>query len=129
MGALQSFANQTYQRDTAIRALSPASLSVVSVISFLAIMYMVHRMFYQRQKSVEVRATLTEQQAAAIYRKKISFMQSVSNQSASTRAKRIRQECAAIGAQYRVSSKAVHDVWNRKTWVSATSHLWHSEQI
>jgi hypothetical protein len=121
MGALQSLVNHG---DTAATAMAQVILSVICI---LVVTYIGNRIVNPRQRLV--RATLTEKQAVEIYRRKITFMQSISVPHGSARSKTIKKECAAISSRYRVTSKAVLDVWNRKTWVSATSHLWHNEEI
>jgi hypothetical protein len=126
MGASQSFAESLIDQDD-YAAMNLASASVC-ILCFLIIICLARRIFLPAGRTVELSPTLSEEQAVAIYRKKVSFMQSIGEQSRSTRARLIKQEVAAISSQYRVSPKAVLDVWNRKTWVSATSRLWQAEQ-
>jgi hypothetical protein len=37
--------------------------------------------------------------------------------------------CVLLAARYGVSSKTIRDIWNRKTWASATKHLFDQEQV
>ena len=122
-----SFSSRMGASQSLFTSHSQGTIALVSIACIFAIVYVGHRIFFSNRKSAELRSTLTEQQALAIYRRKIAFMPSISALSGSIRSTRIKQECAAIGSQYRVSSRAVLDVWKRKTWVSATSHLWHNE--
>ena len=78
-------------------------------------------------KSKEVRRALADEQAVEIYNRKIAFMQSLDATSRRERTKQMKDECAALGVRYRVSPKTIMDVWNRKTMVVATSHLWDVE--
>ncbi len=71
--------------------------------------------------------TITEQQAIEIYKQKLEFMKSIRTESGRTRTARMKSKCAELGSQYRVSPKTIWDVWNRKTWVVATSDLWAGE--
>jgi len=36
---------------------------------------------------------------------------------------------ARVAATYKITPKAVRDVWNRKTWIVATKHLWTCKQV
>ena len=38
-----------------------------------------------------------------------------------------RGKSSAIAVRYGVSSRAIRDIWNRKTWSYATQHLWSLE--
>ena len=40
----------------------------------------------------------------------------------------MRGKSGPVAAQYGVSSRAIRDIWNRKTWADATEHLWHLER-
>jgi hypothetical protein len=73
--------------------------------------------------------SITAQQAVEIYKLKLEFMSSIASGSEPKRSKdaRIKREHALVGARYHISAKSVSDIWNRKTWVVATSHLWSAE--
>jgi hypothetical protein len=34
-----------------------------------------------------------------------------------------------VSAKYGVSAKTVRDIWNRRTWIDATSFLWSIESL
>ncbi len=70
---------------------------------------------------------LTEQQAIEIYKQKLEFLKSIRAESGRTRTARMKSKCAELGSRYRVSPKTIWDVWNRKTWVIATSSMWEGE--
>ena len=65
---------------------------------------------------------LTADQAADIYMLKISVANSLG--SLKTANQSIRGKSNAIAARYKVSSRTIRDIWNRKTWSYATQHLW-----
>jgi hypothetical protein len=37
--------------------------------------------------------------------------------------------CVLLAAKYKVSSKTIRDIWNRKTWVCATEQLFDQQQV
>jgi hypothetical protein len=74
-----------------------------------------------------VQKALTEQQAIEIYKQKLEFMKSIGEKSGQIRLARIKSKCAELGVYYCVSPRKIWDVWNRKTWVVATSSLWAGE--
>ena len=73
---------------------------------------------------------LCEAQVVEIYKLKIE-MCLTSNSSSKLEdgaaGQKIRGRSISIAAQFRVSSRAIRDIWNRKTWAYATQHLWHLE--
>ena len=56
---------------------------------------------------------LTEAAAEEIYRAKLSHH---------------RPDTAGLASKFGVSTKAIRDVWRRRTWKSATMHLWAPEE-
>ena len=70
------------------------------------------------------RKSLTQEDAVEIYKHKLHFMQASTETSRQARAKFIKSESVALAIRYRVSPQAIRDIWKRKTWVAATSHLW-----
>ncbi len=98
---------------------------IVSLIILVAISKCSHHINLSN-RSPEHRI-ITEQQAIEIYKRKLEFMKSIRTESGRTRTARIKNKCVELGRQYRVSPKTIWDVWNRKTWVVATSSLWAGE--
>ena len=78
-------------------------------------------------RSNELRGRLTAEDAVEIYRRKLILLNSNNSESPQTRRIKQRNERATLANKYHVSSKAIMDVWNHKTWVQATSHLWEPE--
>ena len=68
------------------------------------------------------RYTLDVNQARAIYR--LMFLASTSSSALDAQV----SSSVLIAAQYGVSSKTVRDIWNRKTWISATAQLDEQER-
>ncbi len=95
------------------------------LIILVVISKLTHRTHLQT-RSPEHRI-LTQQQAIEIYKQKLDFMKSVRTESGRTRTARIKSKCVELGSQYHVSPKTIWDVWNRKTWVVATSSMWAGE--
>ena len=60
--------------------------------------------------------------AREIYGLKVLASNSASVQDPQGRPEEI-SNCTLLAAKYGVSSKTIRDIWNRKTWVSATDHL------
>ena len=75
---------------------------------------------------------LTEQQAIDIYRFKI-----LSNKSSNTYASNdltqnsnisLTAESVALANMYGITSRAIRDIWGRRSWQYATCHLWPQEE-
>ena len=98
-----------------------------SVLTFLIIFAMHCRIRKSEGSAASQGTALTETEAVEIYTRKLNLMQSVRTESRQNRNIRIKNEYARIAIQYRVSPKTVMDIWNHKTWIMATSHLWESE--
>ncbi len=103
----------------------------VSVLALCVAVYCIWRRklypFARAISPILSTAPITRQKAVEIYEWKLKFVPSINNQPKRSRNARIKNEYAVVGAQYQVSAKTVSDIWNRKTWVMATSHLWSSE--
>jgi hypothetical protein len=105
---------------------SIASAGVVVFIMLACVVLMRWNRKLSKQ-STDVHRKLTTQQACDIYKRKIDFLKSIRTASRRERSMEIKNECAALGVRYRVSPRTILDVWNRKTMVIATSHLWDAE--
>ena len=64
------------------------------------------------------RVVLSQQQSIEIFQLKYSHGYS-SQHTASTK----------LSRDYNVSPKAIRDIWNGRSWLSATSHLWNKEEL
>lgn len=100
------------------------------LLGFLLIFLIVS---YSRQKSnvaessISLRANLSESEAVAIYQRKLDLMNTFSSEPRRLMLINLKNESVALAKAYRVSPKTITDVWNRKTWIIATSHLWEPE--
>ena len=65
---------------------------------------------------------LTGEQAVEIYKKKMSVATEINVPL------RKQSQSRLVAQNYGVSPKTVRDIWNRKTWVSATQHLLTAEE-
>ena len=73
---------------------------------------------------------LCEAQVVEIYKLKIETCLTSNSSSKledGAAGQKIRGRSISIAAQFGVSSRAIRDIWNRKTWAYATQHLWHLE--
>ena len=71
---------------------------------------------------------LNSKLAAEIYEKKISLILPDSFESCLTDSRsKMRGMSAKLCRRYGVSAKTVRDIWNRRTWTSATRHLWNDD--
>jgi hypothetical protein len=70
------------------------------------------------------RVVLNSSLAIEIYRHKIDLMKPMTFSGCleSSNA-RIRGESTKLAKRYSVSAKTIRDIWNRKSWASATAHL------
>ena len=98
------------------------------VLSFLFIFRVIRLPAYLVGNTSDRTGNITRQQACKIYERKLIFMRSISSLPSQARAIRIKKEQDALASRYRIPTKAVEDIWNRKTWVLATAHLWSDEQ-
>ena len=70
---------------------------------------------------------INKQQACKIYERKLTFMQTISSLPNQAKAIQIKKEQDVLARRYGIRAKAIEDIWNRKTWVMATAHLWTNE--
>jgi hypothetical protein len=71
------------------------------------------------------RIVLNESLAVEIYQYKLAFSAPSSPVSCfQSLERRIRGQSARVSSEFGVSPKTIRDVWNHKTWVHATNHLW-----
>jgi hypothetical protein len=74
-------------------------------------------------------AVLSDKQAIEIYRCKLrlrtpdSFKSSLQSVEA-----RSKGQSAQIASRFGVSPKTIRDIWNRRTWVHTTEHMWCEEE-
>ena len=102
-------------------------LSVVLLISFGLACAAKYLIFTNRsEKPFQLRSSLSEEEAVEIYLRKLAFVSTTSTETRQAKRMRRKSEYAVLADKYRVSPRTIMDVWNRKTWVQATSHLWES---
>ena len=71
---------------------------------------------------------LCQGQAVEIYKLKISIMADLSSRlEAGNAGQWMRGKSIPVAVQYGVTSRAIRDIWNRKTWAYASKHLWAEE--
>ena len=71
------------------------------------------------------RVILSNELAADIYRHKLDVISPNSFESCFRPAcSKMRGESAKLAKKFGVSAKAVRDIWNHKSWIKATNHLW-----
>ena len=80
-----------------------------------------------RNQTRSQRCVLFVSQAREIYKFKFLASTSLSTLDAQGQHEEISY-CTLLAAKYGVSSKTIRDIWNRKTWVSATDHLFDQKQ-
>jgi hypothetical protein len=71
---------------------------------------------------------LTEHDAVAIYRMKISLQQRIGmDPSSRNQLVSLWGQSGPVAKLFGVSSRTVKYIWNRQTWAHATNHLWGDE--
>lgn len=71
------------------------------------------------------RVILNSELAADIYLHKLNVMAPTSFESCLRPARiRMRGKSSKLAKKYGVSAKTVRDIWNHKSWIKATNHLW-----
>ncbi len=75
---------------------------------------------------IQAKCILTADQAREIYR--LKFLASTSVSSPDLVGQEISNS-VLLAARYGVSSKTIRDIWNRKTWINATTELCNQEQF
>ena len=73
---------------------------------------------------------LTEQQAIEIYRTKIVLMETIQSDKTLKNAHSTcsSSERADLAKLYGVTSRAIRDIWGRRSWQYATRHLWPQDK-
>ena len=73
---------------------------------------------------------LMEYQAVEIYRRKISSYASARSyeDKSSLNVCLLRRESESLSKRYKITIRAIQDIWNRRSWAYATNHLWAQEQ-
>ena len=75
---------------------------------------------------------LTEQQAADIYLFKVLWQQPahavVCQEAGGMGARSLAAHSQKLSKQYGVSTRAIRDIWGRRSWQYATYHLWAQEE-
>ncbi len=100
---------------------------VVVLAVCVAAYFLWRRSAYLLTRSTVIPRPITRQQAVEIYERKLAFTATISNEPKRSKNAKIRNEYAVLGDRYNISARAVSDIWNRKTWVVATSYLWSLE--
>lgn len=71
---------------------------------------------------------LRQEQAAEIYAHKIAALQPGTFKASLLPAEvKLRGKSMQLAKWYGVSAKTIRDIWNRRSWVKATKHLWETE--
>lgn len=71
---------------------------------------------------------LSERQVVAIYMAKLALrVQSREDDPDTNFAQKVKGQSSRFAAMYRVTSRAIRDIWNRQSWAYATRHLWNLE--
>ena len=72
---------------------------------------------------------LTDQLAFEIYKCKLDLLTPRTFKSSlENRNERTRGQSPLVGKAFGVSAKTIRDIWNRRTWATATSCLWELER-
>ncbi len=71
------------------------------------------------------RVILTACDAENIYKEKLLIANSNPNTLTRTSSKTLRGQSVSVSTRFDVSPKTIRDIWNRRTWLRATCHLWH----
>jgi hypothetical protein len=73
------------------------------------------------------RVILNASLAAEIYKEKLALLAPTSFESCLKDTRFfVKGKSAKLSAKYGVSAKTIRDIWNGRTWTSATSSLWRS---
>jgi hypothetical protein len=73
------------------------------------------------------RVILNRSLAAEIYKEKLALEAPTSFESCLRDMRvKIKGKSVQVSAKYGVSAKTIRDIWNGRTWTSATSALWSS---
>ena len=75
----------------------------------------------------ELRNFMEEEEAVAVYLRKLAFKQLNSAEPGPAQKINRKNEFIWLANEFHVSPKAIMDVWNHKTRVQATSHLWEAD--
>ena len=71
------------------------------------------------------RALLTEQQAVEIYK----YRRATDHSQSDSYYSHLVGKSSDVAVKYNISPKAVRDIWNRRTWIQETRHLWAADEI
>jgi hypothetical protein len=76
-------------------------------------------------KSTKPRVILNGRLAAQIYAEKLALIAPTTFESCLKDLRvKIKGKSAKVATKYGVSAKTIRDIWNRRTWTTATSVLW-----
>ena len=79
----------------------------------------------EEKRKGEKRIILSSELAQEIYRYKVDFVpSSFKSCLQASLGRTLRGESGKVAKKYGVSPKTVRDIWNHKSWVNATEHLW-----
>lgn len=74
---------------------------------------------------VRSRVVLNAAAATEIYQYKIAIITPNSFKACMQKAEiKMKGHSTHLARKYGVSSKTIRDIWNRKSWIGATAHLW-----
>ena len=122
---LQIFALlETSRNNAALLVLSLAIILLFLLLSSIPGRFLHLRKDYRSDR----RMKFTQDQASEIYERKLLFLRSVVSKSRKSRAKMMKLECKSLSSIYGIDWRVVRDIWTRKSWVLATSHLWKQEE-
>ena len=74
-------------------------------------------------KRVHPRSLLSEKDAIEIYQYRKAAVNSSAMRDACLHGK-----SSAVAEKYKISPKTVRDIWNRRTWIQETRHLWSEDE-
>jgi hypothetical protein len=74
------------------------------------------------------RVVLSKEAAIEIYKHKLALTVPTSFKSCiESSEESLKGQSTLLAKVYRVSAKTIRDIWNKRSWTVATSHLWRSE--
>ncbi len=74
------------------------------------------------------RVLLNKESAIEIYKHKLSLIAPTSFKSCVEKSEiKVKGQSSKLAQKYGVSAKTIRDIWNKRSWASATCHLWRKE--
>ena len=115
--------------------LTPQELGSVAVVASKNIVHRLHKCLNRPGpglivKMSRARVILNSELAVDIYQHKLELMAPKCFKSCiQSPIVKTRGESIKLAVKYGVSAKAIRDIWNHKSWVKATMHLWTDKSI